>query len=132
MHIRGIVSSIFQQILDKTLNDGSCLVREFGKFISFKTFSTKIGQDVIRFKFKLSQSLDKRIKNDAFLLERAPIQAKKDFGDEEEERCKDKRVQKKYNVEAQREASNLGNEKTRENLMVDIVMDAIYEEEKKD
>lgn len=131
-HIPTLVQYIFQGILDKTLKDGSCSIREFGKFISFKTKSNKMGQEVIRFKFKLSNTLANKLRIDQYLLDNMPVKATNVFTEGHEERTKDKKVQSKANVSAQKEAEKLGKEKTKSNLVTNeilSIMDTIVERE---
>ena len=123
VHIPTIVQYVFQTILEKSLKDGSCSIREFGKFISFRTRSNKIGQDVIRFKFKLSNTLGNKLKVDQYLLDNMPIKATCIFAEENEERTIDKKEQKQANVQAQKEAERLGKEKTKSQLATNEVLD---------
>jgi len=122
-HIPTITQYIFQAILEKTLKDGSCSIREFGKFISFKTTSNKMGQDVIRFKFKISNTLNNKLKIDKYLLENAPVKATNIFTVEHEEKTKDKKIQQHINMTAQKEAEKLGKEKTKSNLVTSEIID---------
>jgi len=131
-HIPTLVQYIFQGILEKTLRDGSCSIREYGKFISFKTKSNKVGQEVIRFKFKLSNTLANKLRIDQYLLENMPIKAVNVFTEENEEKTKDKKTQSKANVSAQKEAEKLGREKTKGKLVTNeilSIMDTIVERE---
>jgi hypothetical protein len=122
-HIPTIVQYIFQAILEKSLRDGSCSVREFGKFISFRTRSNKIGQDVIRFKFKLSNTLSNKLRIDQYLLDSIPIKAPTVFTTEHEQKTKDKKLQQKANIGAQKEAEKLGKEKTKSNLVTNEILE---------
>ncbi|HQF36719.1 MAG TPA: hypothetical protein PLL26_03730 [Candidatus Dojkabacteria bacterium] len=127
-HIPTLVQYIFQAILEKTLKDGSCSVREFGKFITFRTRSNKIGQDVIRFKFKISNTLSNKLKTDQYLLDNMPVKAPTVFTTEHEEKTKNKKEQQKLNITAQKTAEKLGKEKTKSNLVTNeiiSIMDAI-------
>ena len=128
VHIKTLIPTLFQAILEKTLSDGSCLIRGFGRFVAYKTYSNKIGQDVIRFKFKPSQALDRKLKNDEYLLEKMPVQAKRAFNESHAEKCQTGQEQKGYNVEAQKAAGQLGNERTKDKLILDEVIRAIKED----
>ena len=123
VNIRRIVHDIFDCILEKTLKDGSSRINEFGKFESFKTFSTKLARNVIRFKFRISPVLEKKIKFDKYLLDNAPVKAKIAFTNEHLEKCNQQ--VKQSNVSAGSEASKLGNLRTKEREMHDIVMDIL-------
>jgi len=115
IHIPTLIQYIFQSILEKSLKDGSCSIREFGKFVTYRTRSGKIGQDVVRFKFKISNTLNNKLKIDQYLLDNVPVKAKCIFTKEQEQKIKDKQDQKKANVLAQKEAERLGKNKTKSN-----------------
>ena len=121
-HISTLVQYIFQAILEKALKDGSCSIREFGKFITFRTRSNKTGQDVIRFKFKLSNTLNNKLKIDKYLLNNMPVKATSVFTTQQEQNTKNKKLQQKANITAQKEAEKLGKEKTKSNLVTNEIM----------
>ena len=123
VNIRRIVHDIFDAILEKTLKDGSSKINEFGKFESFKTVSTKLQREVIRFKFRISPVLEKKIKFDQYLLTNAPVKAKVPFTDENMEKCNTEI--KNLNVEAGIEASRVGNIRTKEKQMSQLVMEIL-------
>lgn len=125
VHIQTLVQHIFQAILDKTLKDSSCHIREFGNFIAFKTISSKLGRDVIRLKFKLSTTLHSKIKTDEFFLSNIPVKAINTFTSHHEEMVKDKREQSKANIEAQKNASIYGKEKTKSQIQDEEVTNII-------
>ena len=122
-HIPTIAQYIFQAILDKSLRDGSCSIREFGKFITFKTRSNKTGNDVIRFKFKITNTLGNKLKIDQYILNNIPVKAPNVFTPEHEEKTRNKKLQQKANITAQKEAEKLGKEKTKSNLVTNEIMD---------
>jgi hypothetical protein len=122
-NIRKIVNDVFDIVLEKALKDGSCKVTEFGKFESYKTISTKLGSEVIRFKFKISPVLEKKIKFDQYLLNTAPVKAKVSFTDENLQKCN--QDTKKANVEASIEAGKLGDLRTKEKEMSQLVMEIL-------
>ena len=62
-HVTSIVNDIFQMMIDKIFNDGYCLIRRFGKFYAFNTFSSRKGKQVVRFKFKPSSTLLRIVSN---------------------------------------------------------------------
>ena len=117
VHIKTITQHIFQSIFDKTLKDGSCNIREFGKFISFQTKSSKLGRNVIRLKFRLSTSLEMKIKTDNYLLNNIPVKSSMIFDDKNEEKCKDKRGIRNANVAAAKEASNIGKKRSEDSVV---------------
>ena len=131
-HIPTLVQYIFQGLLEKSLKDGSCSIREFGKFITFRTRSNKIGQDVIRFKFKISNTLNNKLKIDQYLLENMPVKAATVFTTEHEQKTKDKKLQQNANITAQKAAEKLGRVKTKSQLATNeilSIMDSIIDTE---
>jgi hypothetical protein len=112
VHIKTVIQHVFQSIFDKTLKDGSCNIREFGKFVAFQTKSSKIGRNVVRFKFRLSSSLEKKIKTDDYLLNNIPVKSTAAFNEEHEEKCKNKRDISKANANASKEAGSVGKIRT--------------------
>lgn len=118
-NIKGIIQSLFLGIIDKTLKDGGCIVREFGNFKSFRTHSTKLATDVVRFKFQISPALNKKIKTDAYLLNNIPIKAKVPFTEEHQKKCNTEI--KLLNTEAGVEALRNSTQKTRERTMTNLV-----------
>jgi hypothetical protein len=127
--IKSIVNSLFQRIIEKTLNDGSCTIRSFGKFISFVTFSGKLGRDVVRFKFKLSPTFNKKIRDDDYLIKTHNVRARNTFGEIEKERIIDDIIQKRKieNAKAVIEAGKQGSMKTRERLIEKTLKEMIVD-----
>jgi nucleoid DNA-binding protein len=124
-HIPTIVQYIFQGLLEKTLRDGSCSIREFGKFVSFRTRSNRIGQEVIRFKFKMTTTLGNKLKIDQYILDNMPVKATNVFSSEHEEKTKNKKLQQKANITAQKAAEKLGKEKTKSNLVTNEILSIV-------
>ena len=124
-HIPTIVQYIFQGLLEKTLKDGSCSIRGFGKFLSFRTRSNRIDQEVIRFKFKMTNTLGNKLKSDQYLLENMPVKALNVFSTEHEEKTKNKKLQHNANMAAQKTAEKLGREKTKSQLATNEIMDIV-------
>ncbi len=114
--VREFVNSLFQAIINKATQDGSCSIREFGKFIAFVTDSSRIGKHVLRFKFKVTPALNDKIKNDEYLIKNLPIKAKNPFTKKNEENCLSKKDQRDANFIAQKHASILGKERTLEKI----------------
>lgn len=124
-NIKAIIQSLFLGMLDKTLKDGGCIIREFGNFKAFRTHSAKLATDVVRFKFSISPALNKKIKTDAYLLNNIPVKAKVPFTEEHQKKCSTEI--KLLNVEASLEAVRNSSQKTREKTMSNLVA-AILEE----
>ncbi len=119
--IKQIADEIFDEVVNKTITDGACAIRQLGKFVCYKTKSSKTSQDVIRFKFRISPTFDKSLKTDDYHLLNMPIRAKVPFSEQHEEVCKNKRDLRDANIEAQREAEKLGKINTKKNLVTDEV-----------
>ena len=68
LNIKNFVRDLFTAVMQKSFDDGACTLREFGSFFCFKTFSSKDGKDVVRFKFRTARSLIRRLKEDKYLL----------------------------------------------------------------
>lgn len=68
LNIKQLVHDIFTAILNKSYADGACIVPGFGSFFCFKTFSKRFNRNVIRFKYKISRSLNESIRFDKMLL----------------------------------------------------------------
>lgn len=127
LHVRSFVNDLIRLILEKTLKDSACTIREFGKYIAFKTFSSRNGKEVIRFKFNIAHSLRSKLKDDDYLLKNLPIKAKNQFTQENEEKCEKFQDQKHANITAQKEAKELERKRTQENLARSYVLDIINE-----
>jgi nucleoid DNA-binding protein len=126
VHVRELVDHIFRLILNKTLNHGSCQIREFGRFISYKTKSTKTSTYVIRFKFRTSTTLDKKIKNDQYYLKNIPVKANVPFGIENEKKCENKKSITYANLQAEREAEREARNQTKKHIVIHEI-DSILE-----
>jgi hypothetical protein len=118
-NVKAIIQSMFLGIIDKTLKDGGCIIREFGNFKAFRTHSAKLATDVIRFKFSISPALEKKIKFDTYLLNNIPIKAKVPFTEEHQKKCSTDI--KLLNVEASSLALKNSQQKTREKTMSNLV-----------
>lgn len=124
-NIEAIVQYLIMSIIQKTLSDGSCHIREFGKFVAFGSISTKCNKKVIRFKFKPSVTLIEKFNMDQYLIESIPVKAKLEFNESHEEKCRDKQDIKKSNLIAQNEAEKLGYNKTLQNLNKHEILDIL-------
>jgi len=128
--IKQIVDEIFDEIVKKTVTDGACSIRQLGKFVSYKTKSSKTLQDVVRFKFRISPTFDKCLKTDDYHLMNLPVRTKVPFNEQHEEVCKDKRNIRDANIEAQRESERLGKINTNKNIIIDEVENILEEDRK--
>lgn len=110
--IDNIIQYLFMEILQKTITDGSCHIREFGKFVAFQTYSNKLNKHVIRYKFKPSTALLNKLNNDAYLFKKIPVKSKVPFTEENKQICHDKQNNKQLNSNAYVEAERLGSKKS--------------------
>lgn len=126
-----IVDSIFEAIINKTFDDGSCPIKSFGTFYSYKAFSNKKGIIVPRFKFRIARSLMNSICNDEYILERIEKVVKRvvdsngKFANKEVQSCRDLNYKKQNEI--------LYNQKiikkqVLENLIHDEISDILNEE----
>ena len=125
-NVKSILQTVFNGLIEKTLKDGGCIIREFGNFKAFKTHSAKLGKDVIRFKFTISPALEKKIKFDEYLLNNVPIKAKIPFTEEHQKKCNTEI--KLLNTEAATSAVRNSAQKTRENTMSKLVLEMLTDE----
>jgi len=119
--VRNFINSLIQLIIDKTTSDGACSIREFGKFISFATYSTRNKKNVLRFKFKPTPVFNNKIKYDEFLIRNHPVKAKNQFTETNMENCLRKKDIRDSNFIASQEASKIGKEMTFDKLRQNII-----------
>lgn len=129
--VEHIIPYLFDAIIQKTLRDGACTIREFGKFISYGRTSGKTYQKTIRFKFRIATSLIKKLNSDKYWLNRIPVEAKLEFNEEHEKKCQDKRQIRDQNIKAINEAEKLSNKKTIQNINTHNILDILHNEENK-
>ena len=117
INIERVIDDTFNEIVEKTFKDGSCQIRNLGKFISFQSFSTRTNDNVAKFKFYISQVFKNKIKNDKYLLESLPIKAQVPFTNANKEKCGDLQHEIKLaNVKAREDASKESSKKSKERL----------------
>ncbi len=121
--IKNIIENLFKCIIEKTLKDGSCNIREFGKFTSFKTYSKKLECDVVRMKFRLSNSIENKIKKDKYLLGIVAAKAKVPFTEEHQAKCNND--VKLANVQANLDASKIGKQVKKDREMNNLILDIL-------
>lgn len=128
VNISVFFNDLMNEILQKTLSDSLCPIREFGKFLAYVTYSSKKEKNVVRFKFKPAFSLLNKIKNDEYLINNLPVQAKNNFTNYHEENCKDHREQRDINSKAVSEASKV-EEQSRNEYLRKLELKRILNEE---
>lgn len=117
LNIQEFVHDLFDAVIQKTFQHGSCSVRELGRFVAFQTYSSKLERNIVRFKFRPALSLTNKIKKDPYLLSTLPIQSKHEFGEDHEKNCQPHREKRNHNEEAIREAKKHEKEGTQEELV---------------
>ena len=126
-----IINLIFESILEKSFDDGSCSIQTFGTFYSYKAYSNKRGTYVPRFKFRISRALTNQMCDDEYMLQRIDkvldrmVDAKKKFPKEE------MHLRRNLNYENQNQIINNQREvrkKTKENIAQDEINKILTEE----
>ena len=67
-----VVNTIFEKILNKTIQDGACTITRFGSFIAYKSHSRRKCKIVPRFKFSPSRIVLRDIQNDPYIMNQIP------------------------------------------------------------
>lgn len=129
--VENVIQYLFMEILQKTIMDGSCHIREFGKFVAFGTYSQKLNKNVVRFKFRPSMAMVNKLNNDQFVLNNVPVKSKIPFNEQHEQNCQNKRHIKDLNTQAEHEADKMGHQKTLQNTNVYEIIDLLENKEKK-
>ena len=126
--ITQVIHDVFDTILEKTFDHGSCTIRSLGKFICFKTFSTRMGRDQVRFKFKASTTFVNKIKNDSFLVDKLACVKNHNFTDYHKNNCEDKKEQKLINTQIEQTITKQQKKKTNESLAKQKILDILKED----
>ena len=71
--VKQFTNALIEELINSSTTSGECKIREFGKFVSFKTFSKKLGTEVVRFRFKISPTFSNKIKFDKYILNNVPV-----------------------------------------------------------
>jgi len=126
-NIQSIIDNLFFEILDTTFKNGSTTIKGVGKFHSFVTFSKRIGTNVVRFKFRPSTTLIKKIRQDPYLLKNLPIKSQEVFTKKNIKKLSDARIikQKENNKKAMSESSKYGIKKQKEKEVYNHVVDVL-------
>ena len=74
INIKEFTNDLFMKILEKTFNDGASTIVGFGSFYCYKTFSSRLGHDVIRLKYNISKALNKIRTKRRIILTGTPLQ----------------------------------------------------------
>lgn len=126
VHIRSLIQSLFQLILNKTIEDGNCTIRGFGRFSCYKAYSSRTKKTVPRLKFKISSRLSSRMINDQYILSKLKvknnIECDLDKFDEESIQVRDNNFSNKIN------SSSIGNKKANEAKITNTILTIINEE----
>jgi hypothetical protein len=122
--IKKLVNRLFELVTDKTIYEGGCHIRQFGKFIAYPVYSTRTGKKVVRFKYRISASLTNAIK-DTYVINNIPSKPSAAFDAQNEEKCKDKKDHRQLNIKSQQYASKVGKETTKKKIVEDEVINII-------
>ena len=122
------IHDLFELVLKKCFEGGSTTIREFGKFVCYKTFSNRVGREQVRFKFKPPQSLIKKIKNDSYILESLPIIESVPFTKKHSDICSDKKDQRLLNKYSRINSEKMGKQHTQEELAKQEVLKLLGDE----
>ncbi len=125
--MENFIHVMFHEVMSKTLQDGNCTIRELGRFTAFINHSNRVKRDIVRLKFKVTQALLDKIKYDPFLLTSLTHQESAAFTKKHAEKCKDKKIQKKINTNAQSQAIQTSKQKTDEAMAAQAVRNIINE-----
>ena len=124
-----ILQNFFQEMLNLIFKDGRCLIKRFGNFISFVTYSNRIGKKVIRFKFRPSATLMSKIRDDEYLLENLPVKSQAIFNEQNEEKCKKFKDIKKENEKIMNGGRRISQQHTENRQVYDMVRDIVNRED---
>ena len=125
--LKSVVNNIFTLILNKTIEDSSCNIREFGKFIAFTALSTRVKRKVVRFKFKISQSLYTKLQEDEYILNNLPFRDNNEFNETNEKNCEAGQEIRERSTETMKYAEQLGRQRTYEKLAKKAIESMISE-----
>jgi hypothetical protein len=131
LDIQLFIHNLFTKVLDKTFADGACTIRELGKFITYKTYSTKVNNYTVKLKFKTAASILNRIRHDEYLLENVPVQSKYCFTDSHKQACQNRAAQKAANKEIASKVKESEHKKTNERLAKYEILKVLEEKDNK-
>ena len=123
--IPAIIHATFEGIIQRTFTNGNTTIREFGEFFAYKVFSTRLQQEAIRFKFKMTSALQRKIKSDQFILNQLKLREKNPFTDEHEQKCKDKKELRnqfqEIRYQINKENANISQDVLARNVILSII-----------
>ena len=130
INIKEFTNDLFMKILEKTFNDGASTIVGFGSFYCYKTFSSRLGHDVIRLKYNISKALNKSIKRDKYLLSKVARGATNPVF-EETRVSEDGKIRRDENKRL-KECQILGDamKKTKKKLQLDEVLESLVSTDK--
>jgi len=126
-NVKSFIDNLFHELLDDTFKDGSTTIKGIGKFISFVTYSKRIGSNVVRFKFRPTLTLINKIRQDPYLLNTLPIQSQAIFDSGHAMKCHNSKSSKRKldNETAIRESSKIGIKKEKEKEVYNHVIELL-------
>ena len=139
-NLKEIVSTIFEEIREKTIDDGSCQIGLFGTFYAYKAYSGRKGNYIPRFKFRISRSFLQTIVDDDYTLQRIEKTAARMYKDhvpiqppqlsDNPEKLEGMEAIRAYNIRSQNHILNNQRKvraKTKENLAQDEILKILSE-----
>jgi hypothetical protein len=130
VNVSSFFNDIMNAMINKTFDDGSCTIRKFGKFTAFQTYSTRLKQNVCKFKFQLSTTFNKKILTDKYLMQKLPVKKKTVFNENNQKKCEQYKDQKKENYELRQLSRQTEKIKTNERLAKYEVLEILSENHK--
>lgn len=129
-NIEELVNMLFEEIREKSINDGACLIHKFGTFYTYKAYSGKKETFIPRFKFKISRSFSKKIEDDTYVINRIEKVLERFFINSKTE---NEKYIKNRSLNNQLQSEILNNqtkikEKTKENISNDEIADILNED----
>lgn len=88
---KAVMNKFFEHMMEYCIENSAFRVSNLGNFTMFKVFSTRTNKNMVRFKFKPSSTLIKKLNSDQYILENIPVSDVKVFGSDAEKRVEGKR-----------------------------------------
>lgn len=120
-----LINDIFVEIMEKAIYDGSCLIRSFGTFVAFKVFSNRTKKEAPRFKFKISLSLNDKLKTDQHIIDSLISSEPNKFDEKHEEVCKEKRHISRERAKAPYLANQQSRQRTEEKINHQTILEIL-------
>lgn len=127
-NIEELIHNIFDVILKKAVEDGACTIREFGKFMAFKTFSGRVQKEVPRFKFRITNALLDKLQKDSYTMQNMIQQKANKFTKEHEKKCEGGKEQRELNIATQNLAMQTEKKRTIDKIARQEIMSILEDQ----